>query len=121
MTFIKNCIPWNKGLKGYHAGKEHYNWKGGIKIHTEGYILVKKPEHPFCDKQKYVAEHRLAVEKYLGRYLTKLEVIHHINEIKTDNRIENLYLFDNRWKHCVYHRFVNCGKRKPITKSNLTG
>jgi 5-methylcytosine-specific restriction endonuclease McrA len=21
---------WNKGLKGYKSGAEHYNWKGGI-------------------------------------------------------------------------------------------
>jgi len=86
---------------------------------TEGYLLIYKPEHPFATKQGYVPEHRLVVEKHLGRYLTKLEVIHHINEIRTDNKIKNLYLFAKRWQHCVYHRFVNNGKRKPITKSNL--
>jgi len=26
----KGVSPWNKGLIGYKAGKEHYNWKGGI-------------------------------------------------------------------------------------------
>jgi len=117
--FTKGYTPWNKGLKGYNSGKNHYNWKGGKKMATEGYLLIYKPEHPFATKQRYVPEHRLVVEKHLGRYLTKSEVIHHINEIRTDNKIKNLYLFAKRWQHCVYHRFVNNGKRKPITKSNL--
>ena len=117
--FEKGYTPWNKGLVGYNAGKKHYHWNGGKKISSQGYLLIQTPEHPFCDKQGYVPQHRLVVEKYIGRYLTKKEIIHHINEITTDNRIKNLYLFDNRWQHCVYHRFINNGKRKPITKSNL--
>ena len=117
--FIKGYTPWNKGKSGYNSGKKHYNWKGGIKFGSEGYKLIKSPNHPFRDKQGYVPEHRLAVEKHLGRYLTKAEVIHHINEIKTDNRIGNLYFFAKRWQHCVYHRFLNCNKIKPITESNL--
>jgi hypothetical protein len=35
------------------------------------------------------------MEHYLGRFLTRDEVIHHINKIKTDNRIENLELTTN--------------------------
>ncbi len=126
MTFERGNIPWNKGktswnkgLKGYNAGKKHYHWKGGKRITSQGYLEIKSPNHPFKSKQGYVPKHRLVAEKALGRYLTKWEVIHHINDNPLDNRPKNLYLFANRWKHCVYHRFVNCGKIKPITKSNL--
>lgn len=28
--FKKGEITWNKGLKGFKAGEEHYNWKGGV-------------------------------------------------------------------------------------------
>ena len=27
---LKGNIPWNKGLRGYKTGKNHWNWQGGI-------------------------------------------------------------------------------------------
>jgi len=72
-------------------------WNGGI--HKSGskdnpYIYIRMPEHPSIKNKtnKYVAEHRLIMEKHLGRYLESYEVVHHRNGIKSDNRIENLDL-----------------------------
>ena len=69
---------------------------GGI-IKQDGYIYIRleedDPFHPMADCwDDYVAEHRLVVAKSLGRLLTKDEVVHHLNEIRNDNRIENLLL-----------------------------
>lgn len=89
--FVKGQVPYNKGKK-HLAGKKHWNWKGGKKINSQGYILIWSPEHPYKDKQGYVREHRLIVEKSIGRYLAADEVVHHKNEIKNDNRLENLQL-----------------------------
>lgn len=100
------------------SGENHHNWKGG-RMMAEGYVLVMDKDHPNRSKAGYVREHRLVAEKALGRYLAKTEVIHHINEVKNDNRIENLYLFSRLADHKNYHQLFRLGKVEEITKSNL--
>jgi HNH endonuclease/NUMOD3 motif-containing protein len=73
-------------------GENNPNWHGGKRKHSKGYVRVLLPSHPYADKYGYVFEHRLIMEKYLGRYLQNNEHIHHINNIKNDNRLENLQL-----------------------------
>jgi len=102
------------------AGKYSSNWKGGTYKNPQGYIFVLQKEHPRSWKTKpYVPEQILIAEKYLGRYLLKAETIHHLNNIKNDNRIENLYLFPNESKHQQYHQNLRRKNILPITKSNL--
>jgi len=93
----------------FKKGKDNINWKGGKTISSQGYVYIYKPYHPFCDKHGYIFEHRLVMEKKLGRYLTKDEAIHHIDFDKTNNNINNLHLFPNKSKHMRYHEFLkNC-------------
>ena len=51
-------------------GKNHWHWNGGRK-NNNGYVMIYKPNHPNCDQQGYVREHRLVMEQYLKRYLRK--------------------------------------------------
>jgi len=84
------------------SGSNHWQWKGG-KIKTKGYWKVLIPSHPYATKDGYVLEHRLVMEKHIGRYLLPHEIVHHINEIKTDNRQENLELLQSKSEHAYKH------------------
>lgn len=83
------------GLKGMF-GKNHYAWKGGRNKLHDGYIDIFCPDHPYARGKKYVKEHRLVMEKHLGRILDPKEYVHHKNGIKDDNRLENLQLISKQ-------------------------
>lgn len=71
---------------------------------NKGYIEVIKPEHPNARKNGSVLEHRLVAERKLGRYLKKTEVVHHIDENKTNNDEDNLIVFRTNADHVRFHK-----------------
>ena len=91
----KNCILLSTGRKG----EKSFAWKGGRSIST-GYIGIYQPKD-----SSYIPEHRLIMEKHLGRKLEKNEVVHHINGIRNDNRIENLHV-SLRKEHSLNHQQI---------------
>jgi uncharacterized protein (UPF0297 family) len=98
-------------------GKNNRNWKGGYVINGDGYKMIKQKGHPRANKDDYVFEHIIIMEKYIGRYLTDSEEVHHINEIKTDNRPENLTLFTNHSEHMIFnHNMRRWLKSVPLTQ-----
>ena len=94
-----------------NSGKNNPNWNGGRIITKDGYIQIYKPDHPRATKNHaHISEHILVVEKTLGRFLKGEERVHHINHIKDDNRIENLFLCKNNSEHAkVDKTLINIG------------
>jgi len=86
---------------GIQKGENDPNWKGGRLI-KNGYIQILKSDHPYANNCGYIYEHRLIMEKKLGRYLTKDEIVHHINGIRDDNRPENLVIEDRETHQTGY-------------------
>lgn len=73
-----------------NSGVNSGNFKGYRQRTKDGYIWCRAENHPFANSKGYVKEHRLIAEKHLGFILPKEFVVHHINGVKDDNRIENL-------------------------------
>ncbi len=95
-----------------------------------GYVRVFSPTHPRASRYGYVYEHVLVMEKALGRLVRPGEHIHHRNENKADNRIENLALVSDSghkrehagWENIEGQWFKPCsgmlcaGKLLPVTE-----
>lgn len=87
------------GFKHTEATKEKFKlrtaekatrWSGGRYKHSKGYYFKYQPDHHFVNSDGYVLEHRLVWEEYHKAVLLPWGDCHHINDIKDDNRIENL-------------------------------
>jgi uncharacterized protein (DUF1330 family) len=90
-------------IRGHQQWGNKRSWKTG-EILQGGYIVVHSPNHPNKNISGYVRRARLIMEKYLGRYLTKNEIVHHINKNKNDDRIENLKLMTNSEHLSLHHK-----------------
>ena len=107
-----------KGAKREESG----NWRGGKVVRRGGYLYIRKPDHPNATSEGYVAEHRLVVEKRIGRYLKRNEIVHHINGNRQDNRLKNLVLLPDHSNHMKieWKKGKMKGSRKTQFKKGFT-
>ena len=100
----KGQKAWNKGKKCPQlSGKNHWNWKGG-KDYSGRYIQIYMPEHPYSNYRRKIYEHRLIMEKILGRILLPEEQVHHMDYNPKNNNPENLISFESGSKHITFHK-----------------
>lgn len=104
----KEVKPGNKFVNGHNSRGKSWKWIKPQRKIVDGYVMIKNSQG------KYIPEHRLIMEEYLGRRLEPEEVSHHIDEITTHNVIENLELC-LRQTHAAYH---HTGRKRPEETKN---
>ena len=103
-----NANPGRRYISGHNnwgkTGAASNRFAGGRYRRIDGYVFVLCPDHPLAFRN-YMPEHRLVVERHLREtdpgspylirlgdqlYLRREFVVHHMDEIKDNNVIENL-------------------------------
>lgn len=82
-------------------------WEGkssGVSQKPRGYVVYT------TGPNKGLTVHKVAMEEFMGRPLAKGEIVHHINGIRSDNRIENLALM-SAGDHQRLHRTMDWALR----------
>ena len=86
MSVAKGNVPWNAGTSQGWTDKRGYRW---LYVTENGRRVARR-------------EHRVAMEKALGRRLEPWELVHHRNGDTSDNRPENLEL-TTFGEHTTHH------------------
>lgn len=92
---IAPAVPYNKGkyccTKCAYADRKldrHANWTGGRSVDKRGYVRIKLQNG---DRPQ---EHRHVMEQTLGRKLEEWEHVHHIDGNPSNNKPENLEIWE---------------------------
>lgn len=94
--------------------KDRIKWaKDKRNINKRGYVFVYDAQRGF------ICEHILVMEEKLGRPLRKGETVHHINNIKTDNRPENLEVYQSNSEHMTLGKHINGRNGSKMKKIHL--
>jgi len=108
---VTSAYNW---LHAYGLPIYDYYHKGFI-INHSGYKLVKATGENSSNNNGYIREHRKIMENFLGRKLSKKEIVHHKDGDKTNNAFENLQIL-NKSEHCKLH-LPRLGTGKDIVSS----
>ena len=93
LPFIQGCcnLHYQRFLKNGDVNYKPYKApKGTGFVNKYGYRIVSD------GNGGKIAEHRLVMQKYLGRELLPEENVHHKNGNRSDNRLENLELWNTK-------------------------
>jgi len=89
----------------YNRGPNHSGWRGRSLHKTDGHMRIRVGAG-------WEFEHRIVAEKALGRKLKTIEVVHHLNGIKTDNRNINLLICSKSYHHWLQGRYMDWAAKR---------
>jgi len=75
---------------------------------------VYAPDHPRAGKKKAIKRAQFIMEHYMGRFLEPGEVVHHINQDKSDDRLENLQLMSREEHSSLHHAGLKKVRHKKL-------
>lgn len=123
---IADRLGWERATLGYwfrkyglsarghgSPGAKNPSWRGGRYTDRDGYVLLHCPGHPHTRENGKVLEHRLVMEKHIGRYLDPDEVVHHIDGNRSNNAISNLELYARNSEHLASELAGKCPRWTP--------
>lgn len=91
-------------------------YTGGHTVEYGGYLYELCPEHPKANPFGFVKQHRLVVERDLGRLLRRSEHVHHRDEDKTNNALSNLQVVSKAEHMAIHQKLRRLAKYPPLTK-----
>lgn len=116
------------------TGYKNASFKYKERVNSAGYIMENVPGHPKGGKVRprgkttYILKQRLVIERNFDKFPSELFEnicgwlvlkdcydVHHINEDKLDNRLENLEVL-SRSEHTIIHNL-----EKTVIRDNVTG
>ncbi len=114
-------LAYDRGILD-HKGSKASKWRGGRSIDKRGYVTVYvdpiSPYHVMCRRgRNSVDEHRLVMAQHLKRPLLGYEIVHHINGVKGDNRIENLELMSASDHSPISRKCIGCKAKLELRKA----
>lgn len=103
---VATRLNLDRPRSGAQPGEKNHQFVCGRRIDLDGYALVTAPKgHPFARKSQgrvnisIMSEHRLVMERELGRYLDPKEAVDHIDGLTLHNDPSNLRLFQDNAAH----------------------
>ena len=143
ITCSKECAnilksEYMQGEKNHQfglIGDKNDSFGGNVLISNYGYILEYCPGHPYphdrANQTTRVLQHRLIIERNSDKFseeyfevidgmkvLKQIYAVHHINEDKQDNRLENLQILTHS-EHTSLHNKTKKSKIGVIKSGNI--
>lgn len=93
-VFCSRACNGAQAKKEGRAGRPGKLPVGTVRNASQGYRIVMVGKgHPMANSAGWCPEHRFVMAEHLGRPLLATENVHHVNGVRSDNRLENLELW----------------------------